>query len=67
MIGIVYEHGTSEFDRFFEPTLEGDEFDFPTPELLPGARAVIWIDITRVGISCGYAVPFMKFESHRML
>lgn len=39
--------------------------DFPTPALLPGARAIIWLDITRVGTSCGYSVPFMKFERHR--
>lgn len=63
--GTVYERGTPEFEKFFEPSLEEDALGFPTPELLPGARAVIWIDITRVGTACGYAVPFMKFESHR--
>ena len=64
----MYEKGTPEFDRFFDPEPESEqvyEFDFPTPERLPGARAVIWLDIDLVGASCGYAVPIMKFESHR--
>lgn len=60
--GTVYERGTPEFDKFFEPKSGAvDLYDFPTPEMTPGARAVIWIDITRVGSSCGYSVPFMQF------
>lgn len=64
--GTVYERGTPEFDKFFEPTSGADDlYDFPTPEMTPGARAVIWIDITRVGSSCGYSVPFMQFVKER--
>ncbi|GJE92270.1 hypothetical protein PsYK624_084240 [Phanerochaete sordida] len=63
--GKVYEKGTPEFDKLFNPSNDEGELDYPTPELLPGARAVIWIDITRVGSACGFSVPFMKFESHR--
>lgn len=34
------------------------------PEL-PGARAVLEIDVTRVSTSCGYAVPLMDLVSDR--
>lgn len=63
--GRVFERGSPEFDKLLESSNEPDELDFPTPEILPGARAIIWIDITRVGTACGFSVPFMKFESHR--
>jgi pyridoxamine 5'-phosphate oxidase-like protein len=32
---------------------------------LPGARAVIRVALERVGSSCGYAVPFMRYEGER--
>ncbi len=32
---------------------------------LPGARAVIRIDLDRVSDSCGYAVPFLGFQGDR--
>jgi hypothetical protein len=32
---------------------------------LPGARAVIRVAVERVGSSCGYAVPFMRYEGER--
>ncbi|KAI0812687.1 hypothetical protein BC629DRAFT_1589413 [Irpex lacteus] len=61
--GKVFERGSPEFERLIN---EGaSELGFSTPEMLPGARAIIWLDITRVGTSCGYSVPFMKFEAHR--
>jgi len=63
--GKVFEKGSPEFDKFLQPSNEPEEIDFPTPEILPGARAIIWIDITRVGSVCGFAVPFMKFVSER--
>lgn len=40
-------------------------YDFPTPELMPGARSVIWVDIDLVSTSCGYSVPFMTYERDR--
>ncbi|PSS38039.1 hypothetical protein PHLCEN_2v124 [Hermanssonia centrifuga] len=65
-IGKVFERGTPEFDEFFRPDKQAeDQYDFSTPELLPGARSVIWIDITQVGLSCGYTVPIMIFEKHQ--
>lgn len=32
---------------------------------LPGARAVIRLAVERVGSSCGYAVPLMRYEGER--
>ena len=65
-IGRVIERNTPEFDRLMSGEKpEGAEFDYPTPEMQPGARAIIWLDIEKIGTSCGYAVPFMKFEGHR--
>ena len=32
---------------------------------LPGARAVIRVAVERVGSSCGYAVPLMRYEGER--
>ncbi len=68
--GKVIERGTKEFDDLMNPECTHPQADdsincFPTPRILPGARAIIWLDIIRVGTSCGYAVPFMTFESHR--
>lgn len=61
--GTVYERDTPEFAKFFDGSQkEIDEFGFPDPELLPGARAVISIDIELCGTSCGFAVPYMIFE-----
>ena len=64
--GRIIERNTPEFDRLMSGERpEGAEFDYPTPEMQPGARAIVWLDIEKVGTSCGYAVPFMKFEGHR--
>jgi hypothetical protein len=59
----VYERDTPEFAKFFDGS-QKDEMGFPTPELMPGTRAIIWIDIEMVGTSCGFGVPLMKFEGH---
>lgn len=66
--GKVIERGTPEFDRLMQgeqPQPADGALEYPTPAMQPGARAIIWLDIEKVGTSCGYAVPFMKFESHR--
>uniref|UniRef100_A0A0K3CQZ6 Pyridoxamine 5'-phosphate oxidase putative domain-containing protein n=1 Tax=Rhodotorula toruloides TaxID=5286 RepID=A0A0K3CQZ6_RHOTO len=34
---------------------------------LPGVRAVVWMEVERVGTSCGYAVPFMEFVGERCI
>ncbi len=35
------------------------------PAVLPGARSVIRVDVTRVSTSCGYAVPVLRYEDER--
>ena len=40
------------------------ELSGPFP-VLPGARQVIVVDVTRVQTSCGFGVPVMRFESER--
>ncbi|KAL1684723.1 hypothetical protein GGG16DRAFT_129778 [Schizophyllum commune] len=52
--GTVYEYGTPEYEQFI-----------PAEKRKPGSRSVILVDIHKVGSSCGYAVPFMEFKSHR--
>ncbi|KAF8217998.1 hypothetical protein K438DRAFT_1914181 [Mycena galopus ATCC 62051] len=52
--GTVYEFGTPEFNRFIS-----------SESRKPGTRAIIVVDVHKVGTSCGYAVPFFGFKSHR--
>jgi hypothetical protein len=33
--------------------------------LLPGARAIVEVAVTRIATSCGYAVPLMSFVGDR--
>ncbi|KPV72972.1 uncharacterized protein RHOBADRAFT_38639 [Rhodotorula graminis WP1] len=54
--GRVYERDTPDFDALLPV---GDE------RRLPGARAIIWLDVDRVGTSCGYSVPFYQYEGER--
>ncbi|GJE92271.1 hypothetical protein PsYK624_084250 [Phanerochaete sordida] len=62
--GRVIERGTPEFDELLD-NRGPDGYGWPTPELQPGARAIIWLDIEKVGTSCGYSVPFYEFKGHR--
>ncbi|KAF5366658.1 hypothetical protein D9757_012760 [Collybiopsis confluens] len=52
--GTVHEFGSPEYDKLISPESRA-----------PGSRAVIVIDIHKVGTSCGYAIPFYEFKSHR--
>lgn len=61
--GKVIERGTREYEELL--SAGPDAYNWPTPQTQPGARAIIWLDIEKVGTSCGYAVPFYKFEGHR--
>jgi len=63
--GKVIERDTPEFDQLLQSKLGA--YGWPTPEIQPGARAIIWLDIDKVGISRGSAVPIYKFEGHRDL
>jgi hypothetical protein len=59
---IVRLYGRGEVVR---PGDDGfDELAGRFPDL-PGARAVIRVAIERVGSSCGYAVPLMRYEGDR--
>jgi len=50
--GTVYEYGTPEYERLL-------------PVRRPGSRAVIMIDVHKVGTSCGWSVPLYDFKGHR--
>ncbi|KAH7908146.1 hypothetical protein BJ138DRAFT_1069361 [Hygrophoropsis aurantiaca] len=52
--GSVHEFGTPEYDEYI-----------PREKRKPGSRAVVVIDIFKVGTSCGFGVPVFKFEAHR--
>ncbi|KAK0200086.1 hypothetical protein DFS33DRAFT_1366884 [Desarmillaria ectypa] len=52
--GKSYEFGTPEYNALISPETRH-----------PGSRAVIIINVHKVGTSCGYAVPFYEFKSHR--
>ncbi|KAK0227388.1 hypothetical protein EDD85DRAFT_777003 [Armillaria nabsnona] len=52
--GKFYEFGTPEYNALI-----------PSETRHPGSRAVIIIDVHKVGTSCGYAVPFYEFKLHR--
>ncbi|GAA5933614.1 hypothetical protein JCM10213_008547 [Rhodosporidiobolus nylandii] len=54
--GRVFERDTPEFDKLLPP---GDE------RRLPGARSIIWLDIERVGTSCGFSVPYFDYVEDR--
>ncbi|EAU86841.2 ankyrin repeat domain-containing protein 50 [Coprinopsis cinerea okayama7 len=54
-VGKVFEFGTPEYDRLLPPQ-----------KRQPGSRAVIWIDVHRVGTSCGYSIPFFEFKAPRV-
>ncbi|KAH9476200.1 Pyridoxamine 5'-phosphate oxidase family protein ustO [Psilocybe cubensis] len=52
--GFFYELGTPEYEALVT-----------SEQRLAGSRAVIGLDITKVGTTCGYAVPYYQFISHR--
>jgi hypothetical protein len=52
--GRVAQPGSPEWDELA-----------PHFDLIPGARAIIRLDVDRVSTSCGYAVPFMDYRGER--
>ncbi|KAJ3513024.1 hypothetical protein NLJ89_g3182 [Agrocybe chaxingu] len=52
--GFFYEIGTPEYEALL-----------PADKRIPGSRAVIGLDVHKVGTTCGYAVPYYKFIGHR--
>ena len=59
---IVRVYGRGEVVRPGDDGFEALAGLFPA---LPGARAVVRIAVERVGSSCGYAVPLMRYEGER--
>ncbi|KIY73312.1 hypothetical protein CYLTODRAFT_365789 [Cylindrobasidium torrendii FP15055 ss-10] len=52
--GHAHEFGTQKYNELI-----------PAEKRQPGSRAVIIVDVTKVGTSCGYQVPFYQFVGHR--
>ncbi|KAG2357633.1 hypothetical protein BDR07DRAFT_1419787 [Suillus spraguei] len=52
--GTVYEFGTPEYNDFIPPS-----------NRKAGSRAIIVIDVHKVGTSCGFGVPLYKFQTQR--
>ncbi|TFK48056.1 hypothetical protein OE88DRAFT_599620 [Heliocybe sulcata] len=52
--GSVHEFGTPEYDAFISPE-----------ERKPGSRAVIVMDVHKVGTSCGFGVPYYSYAGQR--
>ncbi|KAF9269727.1 hypothetical protein L218DRAFT_851020 [Marasmius fiardii PR-910] len=52
--GKVFEFGTPEYNALLPPE-----------QRKPGSRSVIMVDVHKVSTSCGYAIPFFDFKSHR--
>ena len=52
--GMVHELGTPAYDALL-----------PDFTALPGARAIIEVELTRISTSCGYAVPLMDLVGER--
>ncbi|TFK23295.1 hypothetical protein FA15DRAFT_705557 [Coprinopsis marcescibilis] len=53
--GSFHEFGSEEYDRLLPPGTRQ-----------PGSRAVIVVDVYKVGTTCGYSVPYYKFSGHRV-
>ncbi|KAF5339800.1 hypothetical protein D9611_009205 [Ephemerocybe angulata] len=50
----VYEFGTPEYEKLL-----------PAEKRQPGSRSVIWVDVHKVGTSCGYSIPFFSYKGPR--
>ena len=59
---IVRLHGSGRVHELGEPAFEALR---PRFNDLPGVRAIIDIEVTRISDSCGYAVPRMRLEGDR--
>jgi hypothetical protein len=64
---IVRLHGTGEVvlpaDPRYEPLL--DEAAFEEATVPEARRAIVVVDVTRIGSSCGYGVPLMDYAGER--
>ncbi|KAF9004552.1 hypothetical protein BDQ17DRAFT_1240829 [Cyathus striatus] len=53
--GTVYEFGTPEYEELL-----------PLEKRKAGSRAVIVVDVHKVGASCGFSIPFFDYKCERM-
>lgn len=58
--GRVVRVDTPEFDTLLETHYQDSDIYNAT-----GKRAIIVVDVDQVGVSCGWAVPYMDFKSER--
>jgi hypothetical protein len=54
--GTFHEYDSPEYNTFI-----------PMERRSPGSRAVIVLDIHKVGTSCGFSIPFYTFKDNRMV
>ncbi len=59
---IVRLYGTARPVLAGDPAFEDFVARFP-PQ--PGTRSVIVVDVTRVSDSCGYSIPFLRYDGER--
>src|SRR5688572_25654588 len=64
---ILRLHGRGEVVTADDPRFEElmRRADFEQPAVPQARRAVVLVDVTRVGDSCGYGVPLMEYEGRR--
>lgn len=55
-------HGRGRVVEPHEAEFAGLQAHFPVYE---GTRSIIEVEVTRIGDSCGYGVPLLKFEAQR--
>ncbi|KAG0372834.1 hypothetical protein BGX24_012513 [Mortierella sp. AD032] len=61
-IGHVCRVGTPEYESLFNSHYKGTSPDFETVE---GKRSIIVISVDKVGISCGFGVPYYEYKENR--
>ena len=64
---IVRLHGQGEFVLPDDPRFEAllAEADFEEPTLPESRRAIVVVEVSRIGSSCGYGVPLMEYSGER--
>lgn len=60
--GHVCRVDTPEYNRLFDAHYRGTSPDFETIE---GKRSIIVISIEKVGVSCGFGVPYYEYKENR--
>lgn len=53
--GQAHFRGSAEYDRYLPDT----------DARLPGSRAVVVVEVHKVGTSCGYSIPFYDYKDDR--